>query len=488
MRSTMRLGGALIALVLLLVACGGGGGGATTRPSVAASGPASAAPSAPGSEAPESEAPETDEPSAPASEEPSAPASEEPSAPASEEPSAPASVDPAASPTPSPPPPAEAGTLTLWVDETRAPVLTEIGERFTAETNVPVAVYQVGFGDIRDRLQLYGPTGEGPDIIIGAHDWLGQLATNGLVEPLDLSAVQDNIDPVALGAFTYDTGEGGQVYGLPYAAEALGLYYNTDMVETPPATWDELIQMATDLQADTELGLEQAFIIPEKDPYHTYPILTANGGYIFGRNDDGTYNPEDVGLDSEGGLAYGQMLDRMIDEGVLRAGVNYDTMIQLFNAGDAAMFMTGPWALGGDAGVRAGGQPYAVAPIPAGTEEARPFVGVQGFMVSAFAPNKELATSFLTEYVATDDTMQALFDADPRPSTWTPVASATDDEDIQAFIESAGNGDPLPAIPAMSAVWTDWTDALDLIFTQAQEPDAALMDAAESIRALIADQ
>jgi maltose/maltodextrin transport system substrate-binding protein/arabinogalactan oligomer/maltooligosaccharide transport system substrate-binding protein len=393
--------------------------------------------------------------------------------------------DPNVTPSPTPPPAAEEGTLTLWVDETRFPIMTSVGEDFTAATGVPVAVYQVGFGDIRDRLQLYGPTGEGPDIIIGAHDWLGQLATNGLVEPLDLSAVSDNVDATALSAFTYDTGEGGQVYGLPYAAEAIALYYNPDMVETPPTTWDQLIQMATDLQADEALGLEQAYVLQEKDPYHSYPILTANGGYIFGKNDDGTYDPTDVGLDSEGGLAYGQMLDQMVKDGLLRAGVNYDTMIQLFTTQKSAMFITGPWAL---PQIRESGVSYAVAPIPSGSQDARPFVGVQGFMVSADAPNKALAVSFLTDYLATDDTMQALFDADPRPSTWTPVAEATTDEDVQAFITSASNGDPLPAIPEMSAVWTDWTDALDLIFTQAQEPDAALTDAAESIRNTIAGQ
>jgi len=145
--------------------------------------------------------------------------------------------------------------------------------------------------------------------------------------------------------------------------------------------------------------------------------------------------------------------------------------------------MTGPWAL---TQIRESGAPYSVGPIPAGAEEARPFVGVQGFLVSAFAPNKALALSFLTDYVATDETMQALFDADPRPSTWIPVAEATTDADIAAFIASASNGDPMPAIPAMSAVWTDWTDALDLIFTQAQDPESALQDAAESVRGLIA--
>jgi arabinogalactan oligomer / maltooligosaccharide transport system substrate-binding protein len=438
MSQSHKLGGALATLTLILAACAGPAATPTAAPT--------AVPTAAATDAPTS-----------------------------------APTEPGASPSPTPPPAAEEGTLTLWVDETRAPVVTAIGADFTAATGVPVAVYQVGFGDIRDRLQLYGPTGEGPDIIIGAHDWLGQLATNGLVEPLDLGANGDHVDESALNAFTYDTGEGGQLYGLPYAAEAIALYYNPELVPTPPTTWEELIQIATDLQANE--GLDQAYVLQEKDPYHSYPLLTANGGYIFATNADGTYNPDDVGLDSPGGLAYGQMLDQMVKDDLLRAGVNYDTMIQLFTTGESAMFMTGPWAL---PQIRESGAPYAVAQIPNGSEEARPFVGVQGFMVSAFAPNKLLAQEFLREYVATDATMQALFDADPRPSTWIPVALAIEDPDVQAFIASAGGADPLPAIPEMSSVWTDWTDALDLIFTQAQEPDSALTDAAESIRALIA--
>jgi maltose-binding protein MalE len=251
-------------------------------------------------------------------------------------------------------------------------------------------------------------------------------------------------------------------------------------VPEPPATWQELAEMAAQLQADE--GLEQAFVLQEKDPYHSYPVLTGHGGYIFGRDQGGTYDPSDVGLDSEGGVAYANFLGQMVDDGLLRAGVNYDTMIQLFSSGESAMFMTGPWAL---PQIRDSGVTFDVAPIPEGTEASRPFVGVQGFMVSAFAPNKLLAQTFLTEYVATDDTFAALFEADPRPSTWTPQAEAIDDEQVLAFIESASNGDPLPAIPEMSAVWEDWTDALDLIFTQAQEPEQAVTDAAENIRATI---
>lgn len=37
------------------------------------------------------------------------------------------------------------------------------------------------------------------------------------------------------------------------------------------------------------------------DPYHTYPLLTGFGGYIFGRDANGNYNAGDFGLDSLAG-------------------------------------------------------------------------------------------------------------------------------------------------------------------------------------------
>lgn len=450
MKRTLTLSSVLLTLLLVLTACAGGG----ASPAPATTGPASPTAAAP-TDAPTGEPTEDPEPTEGAP-----------------------TADPGASPTASPPPAGEEGTLTLWVDEIRAPYMLELGQAFETEYGVPVAVHQLGFGDIRDQLQLRGPAGEGPDIIIGAHDWLGQLVDNGLVAPLDLGDKSAMVNEVALQAFTYD----GELYGLPYASEAIALYYNTELVPEAPATWDELKQIALQLQEDGEV--EQGYVLQTgpADPYHSYPILSGHGGYIFGRDDAGSYDPSDVGLDSEGGLAYANELNQLITDGVLRADVNYDTMISLFLSGDSAMFMTGPWAL---PQLREAGVAFDVAPIPMMDEQPRPFVGVQGFMVSAFAPEGLLAQTFLSEYVATDETMATLFEADPRPPTWLAQAEAIDDEQVLAFAESAGNGDPMPAIPEMSAVWTDWTDALNLIFAQSQDPEEAMTDAAESIRTTI---
>ncbi|HET6261693.1 MAG TPA: extracellular solute-binding protein, partial [Chloroflexia bacterium] len=132
--------------------------------------------------------------------------------------------------------PSKEGVLTLWVSKSAVNGVTNAGKDFTAKYNIPVNVQVLEFGAIRDDLKTAGPAGEGPDIIVGAHDWLGELVTNGLVEPLDLADKVNNLDPVAVQAFTYE----GKLYALPYGLEAIALLYNKDLVPTPPATWEEV--------------------------------------------------------------------------------------------------------------------------------------------------------------------------------------------------------------------------------------------------------
>jgi arabinogalactan oligomer / maltooligosaccharide transport system substrate-binding protein len=368
------------------------------------------------------------------------------------------------------------GTLTIWSDADRVDVLTELGRQFTEQYNVPVAVQEMAFGDIRDQLRISGPAGEGPDIIVGAHDWLGELVANGLIEPLDLGNLSENFDPVAIEAFTYD----GQLYGVPYAVESVALIYNRDLVPEPPQTWEELKEIARELQETGQV--DQGYVLQQADTYHFNPILTGFGGYIFGTTEEG-YNPQDIGLDSEGGLAAARELDSMVQEGLLRQDVNYDIMASLFNQGRSAMMFGGPWML---QDIRAAGVNYGVAPIPTMEQEPQPFVGVQGFMVSAFGQNQLLARSFLNEYIATDDAMQAIYEAGLRSPAWMPSREDIDDEDIIAFGESASMGQPMPAIPEMSAVWEAVNDAITLIFQQQQDPEAAFNDAAQAIRDRIA--
>ncbi len=66
---------------------------------------------------------------------------------------------------------------------------------------------------------------------------------NGAVAPVDIGDKTSEYLPAALDGFTYD----GALNGLPLAIENIGFFYNTDLVETPPATWEEVREVGAAL-------------------------------------------------------------------------------------------------------------------------------------------------------------------------------------------------------------------------------------------------
>ena len=370
-------------------------------------------------------------------------------------------------------------SLTIWADDTRAPILEGLGADFEAEFGIPVVVNQLGFGDIRDQFKTAGPAGEGPDMIIGAHDWLGELAVNGLLAEIDVSDVADQFLASALSAFVYE----GVQYGLPYAAENVAFIRNADLVPDNPETWDDVREVSEALIADG--ASSYGFIMFDNNPYHFFPIQTAFGGYVFGLTEAG-YDPSDVGMDSEGSIAAGAYLEGYVSDGLMPSGIDYDVMHTMFESGDAAMIITGPWAIPRIAESEVN---FVVDNIPAGPGgSAKPFLGVQGFMISAFSENKILAEAFLFDYIATDATMQSMYNADPRPPALLETRGSIDDEIMLGFVAAGAEGLAMPAIPEMSSVWSAWGDAMNLVRTGESSAEDAFGNAGEQIRALIAGE
>lgn len=367
--------------------------------------------------------------------------------------------------------------LLIWADETRAGVIEELGAPFEEEYGVTLTVQQMAFGDIRDQLRIAGPEGQGPDIIVGAHDWLGELVTNGLLAPVELEDPA-LFSPVAISAFSMD----GQLYGVPYAVENVAFFYNTDMVETAPATWAEVREVS---QAIVDAGEgKYGFIRQEGDPYHFFPIQTAFGGYIFGLDDAGNYTAEDIGVNNAGSVAAIEFIQDMVADGLIPKGIDGTAAQTLFQDGNAAMYITGPWNIQAfvDAGL-----PFAIAPIPAGEDGGQPgapFLGVQAFMVSAFAKNPLLAQAFLSEFVASEEVQFALYEAGDRAPALLSAQALVEDPYQAAMAEAGSYGQPMPAIPAMSAVWSAWGDAITLA---QQNPEESAQDLADLAAATIAE-
>ena len=374
-------------------------------------------------------------------------------------------------------PPADAeATLRIWADDTRTPILLGLADEFLAEYNVELIVEDLGrVQDIRSQVIIAVPAGEGPDIYLGVHDWLGALVESGLVAPIDLGEKRDEFVESTLEAFTYTD---GNLYGLPYASENLGFFYNTELVPEPPTTWEEVLEIGRQLKEEGKV--QYAIAAADGGGYNTLPIQTAFGGYVFGQDENGAWNPSDVGLDSEGMVEAAAWMADAAAEGLMPNTFDYETAHSLFETGQIPFLMAGPWALDR---IRASGVPYAISTFPDG---GVPFLGVQGFMVNPFSENVLLAQAFLTEFVATEELMQELYETGLRPSAFKSVLETTDDPDLAAMGEAGIDAMPMPNIPEMGSMWSAWDNGLALSLSGEQPAEDAMADAAEQVRSLIA--
>ncbi len=370
--------------------------------------------------------------------------------------------------------------LKIWADDKFGPIIEQVAAPFTEETGVPVEVTVIDFSDLREQVVQQAPAGEGPDVFIGAHDWVGEMAASGIAAPLDLGTIAGNLTEVSINAFTVD----GATYALPYAAENVALYYNSDLVDTPPATVEELTAICDELGDAIEncWGVQGGGTAG--DAYHNFPFVSAGGGYIFGFDPDSGFDVTDIGVATDGAVASVSALEQLVADGYI-AGIDEDDAKTFFIDGTQPFFMSGPWWINtwNEEGI-----PWSVAPLPTlGGGQMAPFLGVRGFYVSQFGENPAIAQEFLRSFIATDETMLALHEADPRGPVWQPTLDAISDDPVfTAFGVSGANGQFMPNVPEMGNVWGPLGDQL-LAVRQGQSAAAdALAQAAEQIANAIA--
>ncbi|HMR49346.1 MAG TPA: maltose ABC transporter substrate-binding protein [Arachnia sp.] len=359
-------------------------------------------------------------------------------------------------------PPADAGTVNIWVDETRTADFQELAQDFQAQTGITLNVIEKPSADLKTDFVAQVPTGEGPDLVVGAHDWTGDFVKNGVVAPVELGDKLDSMTPLTVTAFTM----GGAVYGVPYAIENIALVRNNAMVQDTPATFDELIAQGKATEgADFPVMLQQG---PNGDAYHMYPIQTSFGATVF-KIENGEYTTE-LGMGGPAGEAFATYLQKLGQDGVVSVNIEADQAKQAFLDGKSPYIITGPWYV---ADFEAAGMDISVLPVPsAGGQPSAPFVGVQGVYLSSRSENALLANQFL-DYMTSKDVQDKLFELGGRVPANAESAAAVDDPILAGFAEAGKEGQAMPAIPEMAAVWTFWGAAQAAILSgQATDPVA----------------
>ena len=337
------------------------------------------------------------------------------------------------------------GSLTVWADDTRYSQIQELAKDFTAATKVDVQVVQKSETDMDQEFISQVPTGNGPDVIVMAHDKLGQMVKNGVVSPVDLGEAKSKFSEAAIQGVTYD----GKTYGVPYAVESVALVRNNKLTTDTPKTFDEMIA------SGKKAGSEYPFVVQmstDGDPYHLYAFESSFGNEVFKQSADGSYTSE-LTLGGEGASEFTQWLKEQGAAKTLNPNITADVAKDAFLKGNAAYMVTGPWNV---TAAKAAGLDVSVLPIPsAGGKEAKPFVGVQMFYQSSKTQNQVLVSKFF-QYLETKEAQSKLQQLGGRVPAMTEVADSLTDENLKQFASIAGSGLPMPAIPEMKAVWVYW--------------------------------
>ena len=374
---------------------------------------------------------------------------------------------------PFPTPAGEPGRLRIWINGDKGyEGIAEIGRKFTENTGVPVAVEHPE--GATDKFFHAAKSGKGPDLMIWAHDRLGEWADTGLLLPIDPDpAFVPRIFPKAWEAFTHR----GRVWGYPIAMESTGLIYNKALIaeEEIPANLADCARLVPRLKAQGAAPIMWDY----NNAYFTFGLLASAGGYIFGKRPDGSYDVADIGVNHPAAVAAMEAVAGLIRAEVLPSSLSYSIAEAQMNQGKLAMFISGPFAW---ENLKKSGIDFGVTTIPGvAGNPGRPFVGVVGAVFNRASPNLDLAQEFLEQYLITPAGLAAMDRHVPLgvPALIDSYNAMAADPHIAGSMKNIEAGRLMPNIPQMGVFWSAMESALATITAGRSSPQEALDNARE---------
>jgi len=368
------------------------------------------------------------------------------------------------------------GELSLWLDNDRGHALEPIIKKFESDSGIRVRVEAPE--QITDSFAMAAQVAKGPDIVIWAHDKVGEWADAGLIAPIEVSSeLRNKFLPKAWEAVSHR----GLYWGYPIALETVSLIYNKALLDGPPPADLSGLAPLNDMFRKKHPDAT-AILWDYKSPYYSWGILASGGGYIFGRNGNG-FNLQDVGVASRGAIdALTQIVD-LVQAGVLPKSISYSAVEDLMARGKLAMMISGPWAW---SDLIKSGIDFALAPIPGvGGAPGRPFVGVSVAYLNRSSPNQDLAREFLERYLLTEEGLTAMDHGKALgiPALVSLQEKMAKDNPLLAQLKICLNaGEVMPNIPQMGRFFSSLGSALQIATAGQASPEAALREAEANMR------
>jgi arabinogalactan oligomer/maltooligosaccharide transport system substrate-binding protein len=337
-------------------------------------------------------------------------------------------------------------TIVVWADGDRGPnlekVLKEKGDWVSGYT-ITVKSFS-NFDALKDAFDK-ATDASGPDIVMGANDWVPTGAKSGKLAPITLTASQKaRFTAGQLFDLTYK----GKLYGVPVDVNNVAMIYNTKLVTTAPKSFGEMVNFYKANKASKSLkaglcvagggmswGAHSVFSALGADAYQ----FDARGNIVYNRSFNGTTFGKNV---------RSLLLDGKKSNGFLPAS----------DAGCKDNFLDGkvPYAIIGNWEWKdyvAKGFTMNLMPVP-GVNANKPgkmFGSVSGALLTTFAAKHGVeagAKSLLTNFFGSTDGQVRYQKIEGRPPAEKGAAL---DATVSAAQRGFGSAASLSSIPQIGA-------------------------------------
>lgn len=230
-------------------------------------------------------------------------------------------------------------------------VIKKATEWAKAHPNVRIELQVPPAGQISEnmaKMLTQAEAGNAPDFAHIDSFWVGTFIDAGYLQPLNPYLTQQDID--AFLDFTKEvTVRDGKMYAIWGETDVRFLYYRKDWIDTPPRTWDEVIEIGLKIKEEHPGVIPYLTAIGQWEGAAnegTWPYFWAQGGEIF---DPETGAPViGVGKNKEALVNVFNYHKKLVDTGVMPLSVNsyrgLDPVMAEAQADRVAMLINGSWA------------------------------------------------------------------------------------------------------------------------------------------------
>lgn len=326
--------------------------------------------------------------------------------------------------------------------------------------DVRVVVAALSQDEILDRYKNTAALGLGPDLLLGNSRWLSTLVETETIRPV----VDSDLDlgrfyPAAVQLVTLEE----KRWGVPITLSAPALFYNTGLVETPPVTFEELLQQAEDGRA---VGLHTGAT-------SAYLGIQAFGDPLISEEGD------ELRLKVNGLIAWVSWLKEAQTNPNVILSKDEETLSRLFDRGDIAYTIGGFEDRGRyeEALTQKDEKELGIAPLPAGPiGPARPLIEADVLYFNRASSDRQFRLAQqLARFLSNSEQNSTLMrDVGRVPANQRVRVNSRAYPEVAPFVQSGRTAVVIPL--ALETLITQTLDdsVYTAVLTGVEEPEAAV--------------